>query len=150
MTEGKIQGSTGTFMEGAKFGCGILLLIAGVVLAGGYLLTRQPQAAGLVLAAAGLVVMWGLGGAMLYYWRRSAALRKQHELEETFKRVLSLGLSKGGRLYLNDVVLSLDIPLSDAEGLMREMTRRHPTMVDTEIEETGKIAYVFPHTALKE
>ena len=150
MTEGKSPAATGSFLEGAKFGCAALLFLAGLVLAGGYVLTREPETAGWVLIGAALIVTWGLGGAMFYFWRRSAARRRELEQEETFRRVLALGLSKGGRLYLNDVVMSLDIPLSQAEGLMREMTRRHPTMVDTEIEEKGTLAYVFPHAELKE
>ncbi len=150
MTEGKSPTTTGGFLEGAKLGCAALLFLAGLVLAGGYVLTRRPEAAAWILIGAALIVTWGLGAFTLYYWRRSAARRRELELEETFKRILSLGLSKGGRLYLNDVVMSLDIPLSQAEGLMREMTSRHPTMVDTEIEEAGRLAYVFPHAELKE
>ncbi|MEW6367140.1 MAG: hypothetical protein AB1714_21125 [Acidobacteriota bacterium] len=150
MTEGKSPTTTGSFLEGVKLGCAALLFLAGLVLAGGYALTREPESAAWILIGAALIVTWGLGGFMLYYWRRSAARRRELELEETFKRILSLGLSKGGRLYLNDVVVSLDIPLSQAEELMREMTRRHPTMVDTEIEEKGTLAYVFPHAELKE
>jgi hypothetical protein len=122
---------------------GVASAIFGVIMIGG-VIVGDSESSDWVALPVFLVIFWG--PAILAIYKSNASRRRRIEVvkDELFGKIIRLAEVRGGKLYLNDVVTDLNVPLSHAESLMEELSIKYSETVDTEVEETGMIAYIFP------
>lgn len=131
------------FKETLLYVSGVGLIVFGLVLVGGTIV-GEPDVRDWFVLPIFLLIFWGPGYLCIYKSNASRRRRIEAVKDDLFGKIIRLAQSRGGRLYLNDLVSDLGVPLSHAEKLMQEMTIKYAETVDTDIEDSGVIAYIFP------